>query len=213
MCLGLAIFGLSCILNDRDFVGSVFFCLALNFKQMSLYYAPAFTFYLLSKCIYTKRFVSHLFLLAVAVLGTFTIVWLPLLIFRPENVAILDVALQILHRIFPVARGLFEDKVANFWCVADLVFKLKRRLLQPQLLQLCLAATCIGFALPVIDLLRRRPTATRFLLALVNCSLSFFLFSYQVHEKTILIPLAPALLLFAHCPLLCGHLALVATFR
>ena len=24
--------------------------------------------------------------------------------------------LQVLHRMFPFARGLYEDKVANFWC-------------------------------------------------------------------------------------------------
>jgi alpha-1,3-glucosyltransferase len=33
----------------------------------------------------------------------------------------------VVHRIFPFARGLFEDKVANVWCVLDLVVKLKRR--------------------------------------------------------------------------------------
>ena len=24
--------------------------------------------------------------------------------------------LQVVHRMFPFARGLYEDKVANFWC-------------------------------------------------------------------------------------------------
>ena len=32
----------------------------------------------------------------------------------------------VLHRIFPFDRGLFEDKVANFWCIADFLIKLRR---------------------------------------------------------------------------------------
>ncbi len=37
-------------------MGTVFFCLALNYKQMSLYYAPAFFCYLLAKCYRTKSY-------------------------------------------------------------------------------------------------------------------------------------------------------------
>lgn len=35
-----------------ELVGSVLFALSLNFKQMALYYAPAFFFYLLASCIW-----------------------------------------------------------------------------------------------------------------------------------------------------------------
>ena len=42
--------------------------------------------------------------------GAFALCWLPFL-------TSLDQAKQVLHRLFPFARGLFEDKVANFWCV------------------------------------------------------------------------------------------------
>lgn len=35
-------------------------------------------------------------------------------------------AAQVLHRCFPVNRGLFEDKVASFWCSIDPIFKLKQ---------------------------------------------------------------------------------------
>lgn len=37
------------VLRDEDLLGSFFFCLSLNYKQMSLYYAPTFFFYLLGK--------------------------------------------------------------------------------------------------------------------------------------------------------------------
>lgn len=33
----------------------------------------------------------------------------------------------VLCRIFPFGRGLFEDKVANFWCIADFVIKIRHR--------------------------------------------------------------------------------------
>ena len=46
------------------------------------------------------------------------------------------------------------------------------------------------------------PTVMRtvLLLALLNSSVSFFLFSFQVHEKTILLPLLPMTLLLSAAP-------------
>ncbi len=41
---------------------------------------------------------------------------------------------------------------------------------------------------------------TVLLLALLNSSMSFFLFSFQVHEKTILLPLLPLTLLLSISP-------------
>ncbi len=38
------------------------------------------------------------------------------------------------------------------------------------------------------------------LLALLNSSMSFFMFSFQVHEKTILVPLLPLTLLLSTAP-------------
>ncbi len=32
----------------------------------------------------------------------------------------------MLERLFPVGRGLYEDKVANFWCTVSPVFKLRQ---------------------------------------------------------------------------------------
>ena len=36
-------------------------------------------------------------------------------------------ALQVVHRIFPVFRGLYQDKVANVWCAVNIVIKLRER--------------------------------------------------------------------------------------
>jgi alpha-1,3-glucosyltransferase len=35
--------------------------------------------------------------------------------------------LQVVHRIFPVFRGLYQDKVANVWCAVNIVIKLRER--------------------------------------------------------------------------------------
>lgn len=56
--------------------------------------------------------------LAVVVIGTFAACWYPFIWSIPE-------ILQVLHRLFPFARGIFEDKVANIWCVLNVIFKLK----------------------------------------------------------------------------------------
>jgi alpha-1,3-glucosyltransferase len=68
------------------------------------------------------RFVRTFALLAVTVIATFAVVLLPFMI--PADQAYTNVA-QIVHRVFPLARGLFEDKVANVWCSISPVLKMK----------------------------------------------------------------------------------------
>jgi alpha-1,3-glucosyltransferase len=51
--------------------------------------------------------------------------------------------LKVLHRIFPIYRGLFEDKVANFWCSVDILLKLRTQMDVYQLAKLCLATTLL----------------------------------------------------------------------
>ncbi|TYZ65358.1 hypothetical protein PybrP1_012682 [[Pythium] brassicae (nom. inval.)] len=210
--LGLTALAVALIVRDHEFLGSVAFCLALNFKQMALYYAPAVGVFLFARCVYRPKSLLHLLKLGVAVVGTFALLWLPFCLRPFEGETCVTSVLQVLHRIFPFARGLFEDKVANFWCVLDLVYKIKRHVTPTQQMRLCTLATLLGFLPSTVDLLRRQPTRLRFLLALANSSLSFFLFSFQVHEKTILIPLLPLSLLFAYNSLLAGWFSFIATF-
>lgn len=125
--LGLFILAVWAIMRDRNLLATVFFVLALNYKQMELYHALPFFFYLLAKAVNSSRD-SHGMRLAKAmrtlvVLGTlvifsFVVIWLPWL-----N-SLTQVA-QVVHRIFPVARGVFEDKVANAWCFINVIYKLK----------------------------------------------------------------------------------------
>ena len=109
--------------------------------------------------------------------------------------ALLLQATQILHRVFPFARGLFEDKVANFWCVLNVVYKLKKIPL-PFLTRTAAILTLLG-VLPSFVALFAVPQNRLLLPALASGAWAFFLFSFQVHEKSVLLPLLPTTLMLA----------------
>ena len=83
------------------------------------------------------------------------------------------------NRLFPIGRGLFEDKVANFWCALNVLFKIQQIYPVDTLAMICAIATGI-FSLPSNVILFLKPSRQNFLLALMNTSLIFFLFSFQV---------------------------------
>ncbi|KAJ1951475.1 Glucosyltransferase-like protein, partial [Linderina pennispora] len=97
------------------------------------------------------------------------------------------------------------DKVANIWCAVNVAVKLRAKYDMQTLLRAATLATATAFLPSCLHLfvsVRRLQSngsaadTTRLLsYALVNSSLAFFLLSFQVHEKSILLPLAPALLL------------------
>lgn len=109
--------------------------------------------------------------------------------------AIVEQMVQILHRVFPFSRGLFEDKVANFWCSANVVFKLRK--LPPAILQRAALGATLASIIPPNIILFLRPQKTTMPLAFATTAWGFFLFSYQVHEKSVLLPLMPMTLLLA----------------
>lgn len=108
---------------------------------------------------------------------------------------VVEQLVQMVHRVFPFARGLFEDKVANFWCAANVIIKLQKyptALLQ----QASLAATLLAFA-PANLILFFCPRKELLPYGFAATAWSFFLFSYQVHEKSVLLPLLPMTVLLA----------------
>ncbi|KAG6010817.1 hypothetical protein E4U21_004205 [Claviceps maximensis] len=114
---------------------------------------------------------------------------------RSSAYAIVEQMIQMIHRIFPFSRGLFEDKVANFWCALNVVVKLRNypaALLQ----KAALGATLLSIVPPNIVLFMR-PEKKILPLAFATTAWGFFLFSYQVHEKSVLLPLMPTTLLLA----------------
>ncbi|KAK0656701.1 glycosyltransferase family 57 protein [Cercophora newfieldiana] len=102
---------------------------------------------------------------------------------------------QMVHRVFPFARGLFEDKVANFWCALNVVVKLKKY--PSELLQRGALLATLASIIPPNLILLFRPRKHLLPLAFATTAWGFFLFSYQVHEKSVLLPLMPMTLLLA----------------
>ncbi|XP_061593226.1 dolichyl pyrophosphate Man9GlcNAc2 alpha-1,3-glucosyltransferase [Cololabis saira] len=205
--LGFALWGVLALGLGWDALGSVAFSLALNYKQMELYHALPFFCYLLGKSIKVGLLGRGFLLLvrvAAAVLLTFALCWLPFLSDPGQ-------ALQVVRRIFPVARGLFEDKVANTWCSLNTLIKIRSILSSDSQLYLSLAFTLLA-VLPSSVRLLTKPTFWQFKLALVNSSLGFFLFSYQVHEKSILLASLPVCLLLNDLPFMAIWFLQASTF-
>lgn len=260
--------------KGQDLIAAVFFVASLGFKQMALYYAPAIGSYFLAKCIYLGQkngYVppspfSHpghliktlhsgkLFLqLGTVTVASFALLFLPFLPPLAPPAAILDP----ITRIFPFSRGLFEDKVANFWCFSNVALKWRNIASPGALMKLSTFLTAVGFMPAVAGLLRTGfslrikedptpstpsgiptekavpavaettsteeglkgtivegdggrgnevsttepgPLFSLLLLSMLTSSISFFLFSFQVHEKTILVPLLPLTLIMVGVP-------------
>ncbi|KAF5360802.1 hypothetical protein D9756_004908 [Leucocoprinus leucothites] len=226
--LGFTLLAMNFFATGHDLIGAVFFVLSLGFKQMALYYAPAIGSYLLAKCLYLGvpgPGLKHFTRLGVTTILSLLLLFLPFYFppFAPSIKSIMDPIM----RIFPFNRGLFEDKVANFWCASNIVLKWRERLGRNVLMKLSTGLTALGFLSSVGSMLNagwkvRLPlsksnpsgvdsgedqdteTQAPFLpllpYALLTSSFSFFLFSFQVHEKTILVPLLPMTLLLSGAP-------------
>jgi alpha-1,3-glucosyltransferase len=113
------------ILNNQDILGSICFVLALNFKQMTLYYSLVFFCVLLRKCLIQPTILSKILKLmsiGITVIATFALLWFPFCIFPNEDETCLSSLQQVLHRLFPFTRGIFEDKVANLWYALSVVY-------------------------------------------------------------------------------------------
>lgn len=187
--LGLALMALNNLFLDNLALASICFTLSIGFKQMALYYAPIFFFYLLSICVFPKLNLLRLIYIAISVVCALLVLFAPFV-----YVGGFSQVLQILHRMFPFGRGIFEDKVANFWCATNVLIKYKNIFTTEQLQRLSLFLTLVGISPSCLAIFTN---SDKRLLAwcLASCSLAFFLFSFQVHEKSILLPWMPITLL------------------
>ncbi|XP_063388623.1 dolichyl pyrophosphate Man9GlcNAc2 alpha-1,3-glucosyltransferase [Cydia fagiglandana] len=196
---------------ENDVLATIFFVLALNYKQMELYHALPFFFYLLRKIFIelphrsrTANLVHRFNKLAISVIAHFIIIWYPFF-GSWENI------FQLLRRLFPLSRGVFEDKVSNVWCVVNVFIKLKSYYSNEEMAKTCLITTASAALPSCIDLFFRI-NRKKFVLSLINVSLAFFLFSFQVHEKTILLVAIPVAIHFPEDPFMCFWFLLVSTF-
>jgi alpha-1,3-glucosyltransferase len=183
VCLALALCGAAAAVRDYDILGSVLFSLSLNFKQMSLYYAPVFFCYLLRKCLVQASMAGKIWgvaKLGITVILTFGILWAPFCVFHHAEETCASSLLQVLHRQFPFSRGIFEDKVANIWYTLSVAVDFRTLLSPSQLLGASLSLTLLLLSPTGYFLLTRPATIVTLLLALINSSLAFFLASFQV---------------------------------
>jgi alpha-1,3-glucosyltransferase len=196
VCIGLALYAAAFILNRHYVLGSIFFCLSLNFKQMALYYAPVYFFALLRTCyandssstsqvsqkpVSFLTFLVRLFKIGVAVLASFGALWAPFCIYHDKaGETCVSSLLAVLTRLFPFNRGLFEDKVANLWYAMSIAVDMRTLFPVHLLARFALLLTVVLMAPVCANLLVKPLSSHRFMLALVGCSLSFFLASFQV---------------------------------
>ncbi|KAK7725155.1 Glucosyltransferase-like protein [Botryosphaeria dothidea] len=145
--LGLVLASMSSMIAGRFLWSCVFFVGALGFKQMALFYAPAVFAYLLGVCFSPRINIPRLLAISLVTVVSFAVLYAPLVLGAvydwysglpvhdlppppllaklpvpiPEKswyYPIVVVLAQSVHRVFPFARGLFEDKVANV-CAPD----------------------------------------------------------------------------------------------
>lgn len=225
--LGFIAATLSNILAGRPLWTCVFFVAALGFKQMALFFAPAVAAYLAGICLFPRLNIIRFIAIAFITLVSSAVIYAPFLLgvaydtrrqiplpsdiqvpqllsalpFKLSEEAwyypyILQLA-QAIHRIFPFARGLFEDKVANFWCALHSSGLHKLHNYSSTLLsRAALGLTLVSITPPCL-IIFLKPKKELTPLALAATAWGFFLCSYQVHEKNVILPLLPMTLLLA----------------
>lgn len=219
--LGFAVASMSSIFAGRYMWSCVFFVASLGFKQMALFYAPAVFVFLAGSCLFPRINIPRFTGIAIVTLIAFALLYMPLLLgvsyesyrgIAPQQLSppplldslpikldekawyyplILQTA-QSIHRIFPFARGLFEDKVPNVWCAIHTFHKLQRYS-STTVQRAALLATGAAITPPCL-ILFSKPRKDLLPWGMAATAWGFFLCSYQVHEKNILLPLLPMLM-------------------
>lgn len=205
--LGLCVLAFALYKRRRDAMAAAAYTTAVYFKHLCLYFALAlFTYHLDRLCRASSIRTGVRY--AGTVVGAISV--LTVLSFAPW-LHDKQLMLGLLRRLFPVARGLYEDKVANVWCSISVLVKLHLIFTQSQLLTLCTVTTVMASLPFCISLLRKRKGPYDIELACAGCGLAAFLFSFQVHEKQILIPLVALSLAFESHPRLVTWMSLAAS--
>ncbi|KAJ9053218.1 Glucosyltransferase-like protein [Entomophthora muscae] len=127
--LGFALWAFGLLSSGHRLLGAFAFCMALGFKQMALFYALPVFFYLLGHIFFSGFLGGTILLIKVGITTVFSLGGLVAPFLYAGHHELKDFGktqvIQIFHRLFPVGRGLYEDKVANFWCAINVAVKLR----------------------------------------------------------------------------------------
>lgn len=204
--LGFFLYSVSELIKDNLLMASVWFVASILFKQMSLYYSPYIFFYILSKLFTPKPKLAQtiasfdfakFIAVGATVVASIAAVLIPFFIAAQDAAEVEKMVRQIVLRMFPFERGLFEDKVANFWCVTNVIFKYREHFTPEQLKILSLGLTIVSILPPCLitfwkNITRKTNNPLMLIYGFSATAWGFYLFSFQVHEKTVLVPLIPS---------------------
>jgi alpha-1,3-glucosyltransferase len=126
------------------------------------------------------HFLGLVMLVGVMVLSTTVLIWLPWL-------NSIDSIRDVVSAIFPVHRGLYQLKVATFWCISHMVVKWELYFSNEVLVTFSALLTLLS-SMPAMACLFINPKLKSFTVGLFIIAQNFFLFGFHVHEKTILLP-------------------------
>lgn len=187
LILGLIMWSLYALIRGRRYICCIIFTIAINAKVMSVYYSLAFMGALIGYTLKRygwhrkERIMGECAIYAGLFILTTTVLWLPWLTdFKSFK--------TVIEAIFPVHRGLYQLKVPNFWCISDVIMKWESWASKPILAIMCFVS-CVLFSLPSIVALIVNPSPKILVIGFSCISMTFFMFSYHVHEKSILLPL------------------------
>jgi alpha-1,3-glucosyltransferase len=116
---------------------------------------------------------TRIFLLLFVFILTLYILWYPLI----HAMSLTKAVEAIFTRIFPIRRGIFEDKVASFWCVLHNFYKVNSLWDRSKQVAITTIVT-LGLCIPSCVLLLKKPSNFMFILTLFTVSMIFFLFSF-----------------------------------
>ena len=196
---GFFVLALFFLYSENYILAIIFYSFCINFKQMGLYYAIPFPLYVIKKLFFNKSknkennnnnnllSITYIGIYGIITLITNVIIYLPWLKAKKMN--------DVFNRIFPVHRGIYEDKVATFWCTLNIFIKLNQLFKLDHLFKLALIVTIIGCSVPIYAIFRCETITKKIC---TQCffivSFAFYLFSFHVHEKTIIVPFLAYLL-------------------
>lgn len=194
LILGLILGAFYCLRTKSYYLCCLLFTIAIHSKQMAVYYALAFFGGLIGSVLRDYKgnnikIIGKLVKFGLIVIFTSLLIWLPFILTNSAH--------NVISAIFPIHRGLYQLKVQNFWCISDVVFKWEKIFSNNYLMIICFFLSTL-LSLPSVIAMIFKPTKKILTIGFYTIAMTFFMFSYHVHEKSILLPLLMAPLLIQY---------------